>query len=41
MGNYETLDVELVATVSEEQDHQEVLKLLDKETMKFRKAREA
>lgn len=41
LGNYETLDVEFVATVHEGQDHQEVAKALDKETKLFKKYRES
>jgi hypothetical protein len=40
LGNYETMDVELVATVGPDQDPQEVLKLLDNATMTYRRARE-
>lgn len=41
LGNYETLDVELVATVQPDQNPGEVLKALDKATVTYRKAREA
>jgi hypothetical protein len=40
LGNYESLDVELVATVGEGQEPQEVLTALDAETRKYRKNRE-
>lgn len=40
IGNYETLDIELVATVAPDQDPQEVLKALDKETVRYRRSRE-
>ena len=40
LGNYETLDIEFTATVNPEtQDFREVAKRLDKETVKFYKAR--
>jgi len=41
LGNYETMDIGFVATVAEEQNHTDVLKALDQETIKYRKAREA
>lgn len=41
LGNYETLDVELVATIGPDQNPGEVLKALDKATVKYRKEREA
>jgi len=41
LGNYESMRVGLTATVANGQDHQEVLKALDQETVKFRKARES
>lgn len=41
LGNYESMRVGLVATVSDEQDFQQVIKALDAETVKYRKAREA
>jgi len=40
LGGYETMDIELTATIGPEQDHQEVLKVLDKETVKYRRSRE-
>lgn len=40
LGNYETLDIELTATVGPDQDTQTILKALDKETIKYRKYRE-
>lgn len=40
LGNYETLDVEFVATVAEGQNHLDVVKALDKETIKYKKYRE-
>jgi len=40
LGNYETLDIEFVATVVEGQNHLDVAKALDKETVRFRKSRE-
>lgn len=40
-GNYETIAVELRATVTEKQDVQDVLKALDKATIRFRKSWEA
>lgn len=39
LGNYETFDIELVATVGPNQDAQEVLKALDEATIKYRKSR--
>ena len=41
LGNYETLDIEFIATVNEGQDFQEVAKALDKETRLFKKYRES
>ena len=41
LGNYETMDIEFVATIHEDQDFQEVAKLLDRETIKFKKSRES
>jgi len=41
LGNYETEDVELVATVKEGQDPIEVLAKLDKYTVKYRQYQEA
>lgn len=40
LGNYETFDIELVATVGEEQNPGEVIKALDAATVKYRIARE-
>ena len=39
LGNYETLDVELVATVGPGQNATEVLKALDAKTIEYRKSR--
>jgi hypothetical protein len=39
LGNYETMDVELVATTTPDQNPIEVLKALDAKTIEFRKAR--
>jgi hypothetical protein len=39
LGNYETFDVELVATVGNEQTATEVLHALDKMTVRFRNDR--
>ncbi|MDR3173793.1 MAG: hypothetical protein LBU19_06065 [Treponema sp.] len=39
LGNYETFDVELVATVSENQDAKEVVRALDKATQEYKKER--
>jgi hypothetical protein len=39
LGNYETFDVELVATVGDEQSPLEVLHALDKMTVQFRNER--
>ena len=36
LGNYETFDVELVATVGENQDAEEVIEALDKATVRYR-----
>lgn len=41
LGNYETFDVELTATVGEEQNPGEVIKALDAATVKYKLAREA
>lgn len=41
LGNYETMDVGFVATITEDQNPAEVLKALDKATIKYRKEREA
>jgi len=41
LGNYETLDVEFVATVGPDQNPGEVLQALDKATIKYRKERVA
>jgi len=40
LGNYETLDIEFVATIQPEQNPGEVLKALDKATVTYRKSRE-
>jgi hypothetical protein len=40
LGNYETIDIGFVATVAENQNHIDVVKALDQETIKYRKARE-
>ena len=37
LGNYETMDVGLVATISDGQSVSETLKTLDKYTIKYRK----
>lgn len=39
LGNYETFDVELVATIGPGQDTKDVLAALDKVTMDFKKSR--
>jgi hypothetical protein len=39
LGNYETLDVELTATVGEGQDAKDVIRALDKATQDYRKER--
>ena len=39
LGNYETLDVELVATIGPGQNALEVLKALDAKTLEYRKSR--
>jgi hypothetical protein len=39
LGNYETFDIELVATVGENQDAKEVMRALDKATQEYRKER--
>jgi hypothetical protein len=39
LGNYETFDVELVATVGEGQDAKDVMRALDKATQDYRKER--
>lgn len=39
LGNYETMDVELVATIAAGQNTIEVLKALDKKSVEFAKAR--
>jgi len=41
LGNYETLDVELVATIGPGQDALEVLKMLDEKTIEYRNRRKA
>ena len=41
LGNYETIAIELVATVSDEQDAGDVVKALDRATRKYRKGLEA
>lgn len=35
LGNYETLDIEFVATVGEDQDFRKIARELDKETQNF------
>ena len=40
LGNYETFDVELVATVAEGQNPTEVLIALDKATQRYKKERD-
>ena len=39
LGNYETLDVELVATIGPGQNALDVLKALDAKTIEYRKSR--
>jgi hypothetical protein len=39
LGNYETVDIELVATIGPGQDALEVLKALDAKTIEYRKSR--
>lgn len=41
LGNYETMAIELVATVAEGQNEQDVIKALDKATVSYRKSKEA
>jgi len=40
LGNYETLDIELTATIGPDQNPQDIIKALDKETVKYRKYRD-
>ena len=39
LGNYETFDVELTATVAESQEAKEVIKALDEMTIQYRNNR--
>lgn len=39
LGNYETMDIELTATVGPEDDVNEVVKALDKKTVQIRNSR--
>ena len=39
IGNYETFDIELVATVNEGQDVGEVIKALDRATVRYKNQR--
>lgn len=39
LGNYETMDIELTATVGPEDDLDEVFKALDKKTVELRNSR--
>lgn len=39
LGNYETMDIELTATVGPEDDVNEVIKALDKKTVQIRNSR--
>lgn len=39
LGNYETMDIELTATVGPEDDVDEVVKALDKKTVQIRNSR--
>lgn len=39
LGNYETMDIELTATVGPEDDVEEVVKALDKKTVAIRNKR--
>lgn len=41
LGNYETMDIGYIATVAPNQKPEDILRALDKETVKYRKAREA
>jgi hypothetical protein len=40
LGNYETEDIEFIATVAEGQNPSEVLQALDKATVNYRKSQE-
>lgn len=40
LGNYETMDIGYIATVAPNQKPEDILRTLDKETVKYRKARE-
>ena len=40
LGNYETMDIGYVATVAPGQKPEDAIRALDKETTKYRKARE-
>ena len=39
LGNYETMDIELTATIGPEDDVEEVFKALDKKTVQLRNSR--
>jgi hypothetical protein len=39
LGNYETMDIELTATIGPEDDVDEVFKALDKKTVQLRNSR--
>ena len=39
LGNYETMDIELTATVSPDEDAAEVVKALDRKTVEIRNKR--
>lgn len=39
LGNYETMDIELTATIGPEDDVEEVVKALDKKTVKIRNSK--
>lgn len=39
LGNYETMDIELTATIGPEDDVNEVVKALDKKTVQIRNSR--
>jgi len=41
LGNYETMDIGFVATISQVQEPMEVLKLLDAKTIQYRNERSA
>lgn len=39
LGNYETMDIEFVATISQDQKPMEILKMLDDKTIQYRNKR--